>query len=88
MIATPLGKLPDGRKINMTVAVDLTEKKKAEEELKNQNILLETILENLPVGIWLANANGKLIRSNKAARKIWEGERFVEIDEYFDTILW
>lgn len=46
---------------------DITERKMAEEALENQNKLLNTMLDNLPVGIFMMNAEGKPILANKHA---------------------
>ncbi len=88
MIATPLGKLPDGRPLNMTVAIDLTEKKKAEAELLRQKNLFETVISNLPVGVWFTDKKGIIINSNKAGKEIWAGERYCGIENYHEYKGW
>jgi len=35
--------------------------------------LLQDIIDILPVGVWVSDANGRLVRSNPAARRIWSG---------------
>ena len=35
--------------------------------------LLQDIIDTLPVGVWVSDANGRLVRSNPAARRIWCG---------------
>jgi PAS domain S-box-containing protein len=35
--------------------------------------LLQDIIDILPVGVWVADPTGKLIRSNRAAERIWNG---------------
>lgn len=46
---------------------------------KNQ---LQQIVESLPVGVWLADRDGRLIMGNSAGRKIWGEEKSLGIEEY------
>ena len=66
----------------VAVKQDITERKNSERALQQQEALLRTVLDNLPVGVWLADSNGKLYRSNAAARQMWEGERYVGPSDY------
>jgi PAS domain S-box-containing protein len=54
----------------------------AEELLKQNEALFRTVLETLPVGVWILEKDGKIALSNEAARKIWAGARYVDIDGY------
>src|SRR5262249_38167567 len=38
--------------------------------------------ELLPVGVWVANRAGRVIRINPAAERIWHGARYVGMDDY------
>lgn len=50
---------------------DITERKLAEEALENQNKLFNTMLDNLPIGIFMMSAQeGKPIQANKHARDL------------------
>ncbi|HEY5975065.1 MAG TPA: PAS domain-containing protein, partial [Geobacteraceae bacterium] len=51
------------------VMLDVTEKKQADEALKAREILLNTVLDTLPVGVWIADRQGELIRANQAAEQ-------------------
>jgi PAS domain S-box-containing protein len=42
--------------------------------IKIERERLTAILENLPVGVWIADQKGQLIGKNKAADKIWGGK--------------
>jgi len=35
--------------------------------------LLQDIIDILPVGVWVTDANGRFVRANPAARAIWRG---------------
>ncbi len=58
-------------------ARDITQIKKAEQELQQQGVLLQAMMENLPVGVWITDANGKILQGNPAGQKIWAGARYV-----------
>jgi len=61
---------------------DITERKQAEQELKKRESLLQKIFDILPVGLWFADKNGKLLRGNPAGLKIWGAEPKVGPSEY------
>lgn len=63
-------------------ARDVTEGKVAQETLRNRETLLRKILEVLPVGLWFADRDGKLISANPAGCRIWGAEPRVGIEEY------
>lgn len=51
-------------------------------ELEANERLFRTVLETLPVGVWITNAEGKIIIGNTAGKQIWAGERYVGIENY------
>jgi PAS domain S-box-containing protein len=53
---------------------DITERKQAEETLQKRESLLQKIFDVLPVGLWFADKDGKLLRGNPAGVKIWGAE--------------
>jgi len=61
---------------------DITGRKQAESALKNRENLLNRVFDILPIGLWFADANGRLIRGNPAGVKIWGAEPTVSIEEY------
>lgn len=78
-----LEKNVDGKPIKVTgVIQDITERKQAEEALQQRESLLNKIFEVLPVGIWLADKNGQLVRSNPKGREIWGAEPLVGQEQY------
>lgn len=66
----------------LSIGTDISERKKAEGELKNREALLNKIFDLLPIGIWFADANGKLLRGNPAGVAIWGAEPKVDIKDY------
>jgi PAS domain S-box-containing protein len=61
---------------------DITERKLAEKELKEQESTLRLILETLPVGVWIVDAEGNIIKGNRAGLDIWKGAHYVGIKGY------
>jgi PAS domain S-box-containing protein len=70
-----------------TIIVDVTERSRAEQILRDserqqremaisldlERSRLAAVIENLPVGIWIADQNGQLIGKNQMADQIWAG---------------
>ncbi|WP_232629528.1 hybrid sensor histidine kinase/response regulator [Methylobacterium sp. Leaf118] len=50
---------------------DVTARREAEERLRRSETLLAATLDALPVGVILADAQGKILRDNAANRAIW-----------------
>jgi PAS domain S-box-containing protein len=61
-----------------TLERDLAASKSTAERLATR---LQTILETLPVGVYILNATGAIIEANSAARQIWGGLRYVTLDQ-------
>lgn len=49
---------------------------------------LRGVLDALPVGVWVADASGRVILQNPAGSRIWAGERWVGIDQYGEYKGW
>jgi PAS domain S-box-containing protein len=64
------------------ISANALEHKRAEDELKNREYLLNKIFDVLPIGLWFADEKGRLIRGNPAGVKIWGAEPTVSIEEY------
>ncbi len=63
-------------------AQDITIRKEMAEEIIKRENLLNKVFDLLPIGLWFADANGRLIRGNPAGVKIWGAEPTVSIEEY------
>ena len=83
-IKTPIYAEPERKTIwgLLGISTDVTERKQAEEELKKRENLLQKIFDVLPIGLWFADKNGKLLRGNPAGVKIWGAEPKVAPSEY------
>jgi PAS domain S-box-containing protein len=73
----------DGRCIKLFGTFqDITDWKQSENRSKKRESLFEKIFNVLPVGLWIANENGKLLRGNPEGVKIWGAEPHVDPSEY------
>lgn len=74
-----------GRAFN-ALADDLEEqvrqRARIEQDLRKTNSLLAGVLEHLPVGVGVIDANGMAGRMNAAAARIWGSEQPVALDQY------
>jgi PAS domain S-box-containing protein len=64
------------------IILDITDRKNAEEALRHRERLLDKIYEIVPVGLWIADRTGRLLRSNRAGRAIWGAEPLVGQENY------
>ncbi len=82
-----LGKLPDGRRAIISMAKDITEKKKTEDALRESEWRYRYLFEKAPFGIGIANLNGKIIEANETMQKIlgytWEELKNINILELY-----
>lgn len=81
-VAAPVGRLPDGRRMISSMAMDITERKQAEEALAANEALIRTVLDNLPVGVWIIGPTGDIVQANPMGQQIWAGVKYVGIDQY------
>jgi two-component system cell cycle sensor histidine kinase/response regulator CckA len=54
----------------MAMYVDITERLKVEETLKNRDGFLDNVIENTPSPLWVSDENGTVIRMNQALRDL------------------
>jgi PAS domain S-box-containing protein len=67
---------------------EVTERKQAENELREHERLLTTVLDNLPVGVWTLDREGNIIQGNPAGREIWGDLRYVGINQFVQYKGW
>jgi PAS domain S-box-containing protein len=72
----------------VAVQADVTAEKEAAERLRRHEQLLQTVVDALPVGLWMSDREGRLIRANDAAKRIWAGARYVGIEQYGEYQGW
>jgi diguanylate cyclase (GGDEF)-like protein/PAS domain S-box-containing protein len=78
----------DLTRVNQALQTEIGERKRAEETLRSNEGLLRTILETLPVGVWVTDGQGRIVSGNRAGREIWAGEKYVDLDGYGEYKGW
>lgn len=61
---------------------DVTERKRLQDDLRRQQVLLDRVMETMPVGVFVIGSDERFLRVNAAARRIWGGWRDVGPQEY------
>ncbi|MCX6689116.1 MAG: PAS domain S-box protein, partial [Methanoregula sp.] len=61
---------------------DITGRKRAEEVLAESEKRFRQVFDSLPIGMWIADRNGKLLMGNPAGQDIWEAHPQVGQEEY------
>ncbi|MBF0525815.1 MAG: DUF3365 domain-containing protein, partial [Deltaproteobacteria bacterium] len=64
------------------IIVDVTEPMRIQQELQQREMLLKSMLDALPVGVWIIDAEGTVIDANPMAKQIWGGARYVGLEDY------
>jgi PAS domain S-box-containing protein len=59
-------------------AIDITEREEAERRRREHEQLLRTVLESMPVGVFVLGPEGDLVSANAAAKDLWESEDLAE----------
>ncbi|HEY0887307.1 MAG TPA: ATP-binding protein, partial [Ramlibacter sp.] len=71
--AAPLRSV-DGRIVGgIVVNEDITQLHAAQERLRASEELFRTVFDLLPVGLWIADRDGRITRGNPAGHRIWQG---------------
>jgi PAS domain S-box-containing protein len=55
------------------ICTDVTAQRGAQAALRKREELLRQVLDNLPVGVWVVDADGQIVRANPAGERIWAG---------------
>ncbi|MDF9747048.1 PAS domain-containing sensor histidine kinase [Natrinema salsiterrestre] len=65
----------DGEVVSIVVSDrDITERKQREQALQESRNQLRTLIDLLPVAVFVAEADGRIVKWNEAAEEIWGGE--------------
>ena len=57
-------------------------------EINLEKSLLRTVLNTLPVGVWIIDRDGTIIMANAVGERIWAGVRYIGIDRYAEYKAW
>src|SRR5687768_7148620 len=61
---------------------DMSERMRMEQAIRDNERLLQAVFDILPVGVWVANNKGLLVRTNPTGERIWKGARYVSPDAF------
>jgi PAS domain-containing protein len=67
---------------------EITAERQSERARQDSEHLLQTVLEALPVGVWILDASGRIVRGNAAGIRIWAGGRYVGPGEFGEYKGW
>ncbi|MDO8292725.1 MAG: PAS domain S-box protein, partial [Gallionella sp.] len=67
---------------------DITEQKRVKEALQESEALLQATMKILPLGLWIMNAEGKIVFGNTVGQQIWAGARYVGIEQFGEYKGW
>ncbi|MBJ6725761.1 PAS domain-containing sensor histidine kinase [Geomesophilobacter sediminis] len=70
------------RELNEALEQRIAEREQAERELREQEGRLRMVLETLPVGVWIVDAEGVIVFGNQAGQRIWSGAQYVGVEQY------
>lgn len=63
----------DGRQFRVVNVQDVSEQKRAQEAVLRSEALLQLVLKSLPVGVWIADREGRVVATNPAVDRLWNG---------------
>ena len=73
---------------NEQLQEEIIEREHIEKALRENEELLTSVMKLLPVGVWVMDAEGKIIFGNAAGQKIWAGTRYVGIEQFGEYKGW
>lgn len=73
-------KLPTGEIV--AVYDDVTERRKAENEIQHKNRFLDTIINEAPFSMWISDENGTLLKANKACLALFGASKEEIVGKY------
>lgn len=77
-----------GRQYTLVQHEDITLRRQAEEQLHQTEAVLRNVLDALPVGVWIMNAEGRIVEANPEGLEIWSGARYVDPSQFGEYKGW
>lgn len=62
------------------LTIEIAQRHQVQEALLESEALLQNMLNNLPVGVWVADKQGRIYQGNLEARRIWGGAKYVDLE--------
>jgi PAS domain S-box-containing protein len=72
----------------IVVNEDITALHEAQEKQRSSEQLLRTVIDLLPVGLWVADREGRITLANPAGLSIWQGTRYVGPEQFHEYKAW
>ncbi len=70
------------------IGQDITQRKLMEQSLRDSKQLIQSVMDILPIGLWILDEKGQILQGNPAAKKIWAGMRYVGMEKYYIYKAW
>lgn len=86
--AAPLRDEKGGIAGAIVVNEDITALHEAQEKQRASEQLLRTVIDLLPVGLYIADREGRLTQANPAGERIWQGVHYVGPEQYGEYKGW
>ena len=67
---------------------EITVQKESERALQANERLLQSVLEALPIGVWILDAEGRIVHGNPAGVAVWAGARYVGPQDFGEYKGW
>lgn len=67
---------------------DISDRLAATEKLQRSEALLRKVLDTLPVGVWISDANGNILQANPVGQQIWAGAKYIGIEQFGEYKGW
>jgi PAS domain S-box-containing protein len=67
---------------------DITERKDADNSLRESEGTLRQIVNVMPIGLWLLDKNGQIVNGNRTGQQIWGGAKYVGPERYGEYKGW
>jgi signal transduction histidine kinase len=67
---------------------DITVQKQSDRALRAAERLLRSVLEALPIGVWIMDSDGRIVQGNVAGVRVWAGARYVGPQEFGEYKGW
>lgn len=71
LVVSALGPLPDGGRLFICIAHDITEQRQVEARSEDSELHFRELLEALPAAVYTTDAEGRITFYNKAASDLW-----------------
>ncbi|MFZ2491477.1 MAG: diguanylate cyclase [Thermoanaerobaculia bacterium] len=67
---------------------DVTAQKAAEMAIRESERMLRSVLNALPIGVWLMDPDGRIVEGNRESRSIWAGAHYAGPEQFSEYAAW